>query len=174
MSKYNVPENNSLRDEIEELLELCEKAKEEYGENSSIFAQGIEEKEMTDWEKENGITIPESYKEWLRFSALCQIRQTLVSFNPPSEFHSEYVPEDFIVIGTMIGDGEVICFSKTSGEFIEFYEGHINRRYEDFCEVLNEVLRMLGKPQNNSNEDEEIETMLKKLAEIRRQRSQGK
>ena len=71
MSKYNVPENNSLKEEIEELLRLCEKAKEEYGENSSIFAQGIEENEMTEWGEKNGITIPESYKEWLRFSAMC-------------------------------------------------------------------------------------------------------
>ena len=140
MSKYNVPENNSLKEEIEELLRLCEKAKEEYGENSSIFAQGIEENEMTEWEEKNGITIPESYKEWLRFSAMCQIRQMLASFNPPSEFHSEYVPEDLIVIGTIIGDGEVICFSKTSGDFVRFYNGRENGREDNFKNVLKEII----------------------------------
>ena len=33
----NINENNSLKEEIEEILRLCEKAIEEYGENASFL-----------------------------------------------------------------------------------------------------------------------------------------
>ncbi len=166
MSKYNIPENNSLKKEIEELIRLCKKAEEEYGENSSIFAQGIEENEMTDWEEKNGITIPESYKEWLRFSALCKIRQTLAMFNPPKEFHSKYVPEDYIVIGSMIGDGEIVCFSKETGEFVRFYNGRENGRVNNFKIVLKEInSHMRGDNLFTPERKAEILAKLKKMRE---------
>ena len=106
----NINENNSLKEEIEEISRLCEKAIEEYGENASFFEEPVSEEEMNDWEKNNNAKIPESYKEWLRFTRKCRIVGNTARFWGPSEFHSRFVPDDLIIIGEMIGDGEVVCF----------------------------------------------------------------
>lgn len=164
MSNYNVPENNSLKEEIVEILRLCDKAKEEYGEKSSYFEPGIEESEMIAWEEANGIKIPESYKEWLRFSSRCQIRQTLAGFSFPR--FSEIVPSDYVIIGWLIGDGEVLCFSKSNGNFIRYFEGMVNDEFSDFKDMLNEVIRMLEGRRKVSMEEKM--QMLARLAEIRK------
>ena len=48
-----VPENNSLKKEIEEIVKLCEKAIPEYGENASFFNEGASEEDMKQWEETN-------------------------------------------------------------------------------------------------------------------------
>lgn len=60
-----VPENNSYKKEIEEIVKLCEKAIPEYGEKASFFNAGASEEEMKQWEENNQIKIPESYKDQL-------------------------------------------------------------------------------------------------------------
>ena len=165
----NIPENNSLKAEIEELLQLCKESEEEYGEDASYFNEPVSEQEMTEWEEANGVKIPESYKEWLRFTGKCRIVSNTATFWGPSEFHSDYVPEDLVVIGEMVGDGEVVCFSKTTGEFVEFFEGMMDCRYTDFKGVINEIMRMLGKSQISEEERvAKIELMLKRLEELER------
>lgn len=173
MSNYNVPENNSLKKEIKKLLKLCKENDEESGAEDSYFEEPIEEQKMIDWEKENGIVIPESYKEWLRFSRKCRIVRNTAKFWGPDEFHSNYVPDDFVVIGEMVGDGEVVCFSKVTGEFVEFFEGKISEKYKNFSEIIKEIVRMIGDTDDGKLTDEEIQIMLQKLAEIRRKREQG-
>jgi len=140
-----VPENNSLKAEIEEILKLCKESEAEYGEDASYFNEPLAEQEMTEWEEANGVKIPESYKEWLRFTGKCRIVSNTACFWGPSEFHSDYVPEDLVVIGEMIGDGEVVCFSKESGEFVRFFEGKENGTYTGFDGVLKAIKRNLSK-----------------------------
>lgn len=132
----HVPDNNSLKAEIEEILKLCKESEEEYGDKASYFNEPVSEQEMTEWEEANGVKIPESYKEWLRFTGKCRIVSNTATFWGPKEFNSEYVPEDLIVIGEMIGDGEMVCFSKESREFVRFFEGKENGTYSDFQEML--------------------------------------
>ena len=136
MSNYNVPENNSLKKEIKKLLKLCKENDEESGAEDSYFEEPIEEQKLIDWEKENGIVIPESYKEWLRFSRKCRIVRNTAKFWGPDEFHSNYVPDDFVVIGEMVGDGEVVCFSKKTGKFILLFEGN-----EEIIDTFDKVIR---------------------------------
>ena len=168
-----IPENNSLKKEIKKLLELCEKNDEESGAEDSYFEEAIEEQKMTEWEAINGVVIPESYKEWLRFSRKCRIIRNTATFWGPDEFHSNYVPEGLVVIGEMVGDGTLVCFTKESKEFIEFFEGKISSKYNDFNAVIKEVLRMIGDTDEGKLTDEEIQIMLQKLAEIRKKREQG-
>lgn len=136
-----VPENNSLKAEIEEILKLCDEA-EEKGEGSSYFKEPVSEEEMTQWEEVNGVKIPESYKEWLRFTGKCRIAGNTATFWGPKEFHSDYVPEDLVVIGEMVGDGEVVCFSKETGEFVRFFEGRENGKYDTFVGILKKIIRL--------------------------------
>ena len=65
-------ENNSLKAEIEKLLQLSDEA-EAANKGGYSFGAPIDEEEMTSWEQKTGITIPESYKEWLRFSGESEI-----------------------------------------------------------------------------------------------------
>ncbi len=132
--------------------------------------EGIQEKELIGWEEENGTIIPESYKEWLRFSAHCQIRQTLVSFYAPSEFRSDTVSEDLVVIGEMTGDGEVICFSKSNGDFVRFFEGKENGKYTNFKDVLKEVIRMLNGKSSISDDAKNLFLQFMKSSEERKRK----
>lgn len=147
-----IPENNSLKVEIEEILKLCKDSEEEYGEKASYFNEAVSEQEMTEWEEENGVKIPESYKEWLRFTGKCRIVSNTATFWGPSEFHSKYVPEDLVVIGEMVGDGEVICFSKSSGEIVRFFEGKENGTYKGFGDILKAIMRMSKADSGLSND----------------------
>ncbi len=159
-------ENNILKEEIKKILKLRDEAEAENNYSYS-FAPPIDEEKMTSWEKETGITIPESYKEWLRFSGESTINGTTASFFSPEKFHSDYVPDDLVVIGSVIGDGEDVCFSKETGHFIRFFEGKRRRECEDFKGVLNDIIELL-EPQPLT--PEEIEQMRKKLEEIRERR----
>ncbi|MBQ3665256.1 MAG: SMI1/KNR4 family protein [Lachnospiraceae bacterium] len=164
-NNYMIPENNGLKEEIRSLLEWCEKKDTEGELGNTFFEAPIEESKMTKWEEENGVKIPDSYKEWLRFTEKCRIDGTTASFWGPDEFHSEYMPENLVVIGEVVGDGEVVCFSKDTGEFMEYFEGNIEKKYSYFSGVVCEILRMMGKRQKCNNNDEFYE-QLKKLKEI--------
>lgn len=160
-----IPENNNLKKEIKEIVKLCEKAVSEYGAKASFFNEGASEEEMKQWEEKNGIRIPESYKEWLRFSADCQIRQNLAGFYFPR--FSEIVPSELVIIGWLIGDGELLCFSKENGNFIRWFEGKVNDEFEDFRDMLKEIIRMLKEDSGISKEAEDLFMKFMKNAEER-------
>jgi AAA+ ATPase superfamily predicted ATPase len=151
---------NSLQSEIDELQELCQRM-EDMKINESRFDPPATEEEILGWESNYGITIPESYKEWLRFSNGAQI------FGFTAQFYSikgivveeKYLPEDLVMIGDMIGDGELICFSKETGKIFSLFEGK-REDYGSFKEVLIEVIR-IGKGQ--LGEDESSRAIVAKL-----------
>lgn len=138
-NNLKVSESNSLKAVIEELLEWCEKKENEGELGKTFFYEPIKESKMEKWEAENGVKIPESYKDWLRFSEKCQIDGTTATFWGPDDFKSEYVPDDLIVVGEIIGDGQVVCFSKAEGVFVEYYEGIIQNRMENFNEIIKKI-----------------------------------
>lgn len=158
-----VSENNELKDVIEELLEYCD-VKEEAGElGRTNFSDPVSEDEILEWERENGISIPESYKQWLSFSGDCTIDGTTASFFSPKNFRTEYVPDDLVIIGEQVGDGEVVCFSKETGNIVSFFEGSINYEYGTFDKALKEIIRLMGKPEEVKEES--------KLDRLKRERA---
>lgn len=169
----NISKENPLKDQIEELLQACEKNDEENGGPDSFFEDPIEEGVMTKWEEENGVEIPESYKDWLRFSRKSQINIHTAAFWGPEEFHSEYVPEDLVVIGALVGDGEMVTFSKTSKKFICWFEGQVNEEFTDFSEVLKEVISMTKGESGLSPEGEALFMEFVKRAEERERAEKG-
>lgn len=137
-----VPENNSLNKEIRKLLELCKKDEKDNGERRNYFNEPVTEEEMINWEETNRAKIPESYKEWLRFSGKCRIAGNIATFWGPNEFRSDYVPKGLVVIGEIIGDGEVVCFSKDKGIFVRVFEGKLTE-INDFAGVLKEIIKLM-------------------------------
>ena len=150
--ELSVPENE-LKDVIAELLEYCDEKEEEGELGKTKFSSPVSEKEIEAWEKENGVRIPESYKQWLRFTGDCIIDGTTAEFYSPKNFRTEYVPEDLVVIGEQIGDGEVVCFSKEMGNIVTYFEGSVNYEYGSFDKTIKEVVRLLGKEEEESEED---------------------
>ena len=157
-----IPEN-SLKDKIEKLIELCEKYYDEESGEVYRFEDAVSEEEMTKWEEENGAKIPESYKEWLRFTGDCVIRTHSAWFWGPKDFNSVGVPEDYVVIGSLIGDGEIVCFSKSTGKIIDLFEGE-EEIYDSFEDVLDGVIDHIDEGKNSIS-DETMDMMLKKYYE---------
>ncbi len=138
----NIPKipNNSLTEEIKEIVSLCQQLEPKYGAKSFSFAPPATEEEFSNWENRNGISIPETYKDWLRFSNGSDILSSLARFNGLQNFvvNSKIVPDDIVIIGTLVGDGELLCFLKQTGEIARFLDGEI--KITDFKAWLKNIL----------------------------------
>lgn len=163
----NLQENN-MKKEFDEIVKLCEEAIPEYGERASYFMEPATEEEILEWEKVANVSMPESYKSWLRLTKDCQIRQTLAEFYFPNVNQPEYVPEDYVMIGNVIGDGEIVCFSKSNGNFITYFEGNIKGEFDDFRGVLVKIISMLTGDLGVTMDEKML--MLEKLKEIRKRK----
>lgn len=149
--------NNSLTEIIKEIVELCKQLAPEYGEDASWFLPPVSEEEISQWETENKLVIPDSYKEWLAFSSESQVRNVLAHFYEPEKFriNSDGIPDDYVEIADLIGDGERLCFSKTTGKLIWFDHGK-TEEMNNFKDVLKEIIRMLKKESGLSKKSEEL------------------
>lgn len=156
---------NYMKKEFDEIVRLCEEAIPECGDHASYFMEPATEEEIMKWEEDKGISIPESYKLWLKLTKNCQIRQTLGEFHFPLINQSQYIPDDYIIIGNIIGDGELVCFSKSGNNFVRYFEGKVNGEFNDFREVILKVKDMFSDYLSVSMEEKML--MLKKLKEIR-------
>ncbi len=139
----NIPQN-CLTEKIKELVRLCEQTASDYGDDASWFKPPASDEMISNWEHEHKIFIPETYKEWLSFTNEAQIRNTLAHFYGPDKFVMNLVdlPEDLIIIADLIGDGEQLCFSKTTRKFVWVDHGELEI-IDDFGAVLSEIIRML-------------------------------
>ena len=141
-----IPEipNNSLTEEIKEIVELSKKLEKEY---DFEYAPPATEEEISAWESEHGITIPETYKDWLRFSNGSAIRSELAVFWGIKMIGScdQFLPNDLVSIGELIGDGEFLCFSKKSQKIVRENHGEITE-FQSFKIILKDtVIRILKK-----------------------------
>ncbi len=136
----NIP-NNSLTEEIKEIVSLCQQLEDRY---DSYFNPPASEEEIIAWENEHGITIPETYKDWLRFSNGSGMKGRLADFWGVKKIGScdQFLPNDLVTIGELIGDGEYLCFSKKTGKIIWEDHGKM-REYDNLNEVINEILDIM-------------------------------
>lgn len=158
---------NTMKKEFDEIVKLCEDKVEEYGERASYFMEPATEQEILDWERETGIQIPEDYKQWLKLTANCQMCSTIASLVFPELVQLDYIPEDYVLIGHVVGDGEVLCFSKTSGKYIRYFEGRVNKEYDTFIDFLNNVKNLIkGEVPKFKFSNDAIKRMLARLEEM--------
>ena len=142
-----IPEipQNSLTEEITQIAELSKKLEDEgyYFE----FLQPEDEEKIISWEKENSIIIPNSVKDWLRFTRGAILADDIARIGGINgfEFGCDYVPDEMVIIGQIIGDGQLIVFSKETGKIM--WETHADIiKFDSFASFLNEVvIRMLEK-----------------------------
>ncbi len=142
----NIPTipDNSLTEEIKEIVSLCQQLEPKCGANAFSFAPPATEEELSDWENRNGISIPEDYKDWLRFSNGSVIEFDLARFNALQYFsvNSNLVPDDLVIIGALIGDGEILCFSKKTGKIIRHLDGEATT-VSGFKQILINIIKLM-------------------------------
>ena len=97
-TKIGIPENNSLKSKIEELYEWCDKRDNDDELGKTYFNEPIDEDKLNKWEEANGVKIPETYKEWLRFTEKCLIDGTSAMFWGTDDFHHNFMPDNLTVI----------------------------------------------------------------------------
>ncbi|WP_418202897.1 SMI1/KNR4 family protein [Anaerotignum faecicola] len=135
----------------EELKAIVDKFKEQGKMN---FLDEITEEKILVFEKENEVTFPSRYKEWLLFSdggelfLPAGIQLYGVEHKPLIDVNDNSRPnEDYVVIGAL-ASGDPILFEKDS-EKIAIYNQAAGRIeddeiYDDFFAFLNDLYDLLG------------------------------
>ena len=166
---------NAMKKEFDEIVKLCEEKVEEYGEGASYFMEPATEEEILDWENKTGIRMPEDYKQWLKLTKSCQMCQTIASFIFPSDKQPEFLSNEYVLIGYVVGDGEVLCFSKETGKYITYFEGRVNEEYDEFKSVLLQIKKDIkGEVPEFYFTEEKIKAMMEELEEMRRKKGENK
>lgn len=96
-------------------------------------------------EKANRMTIPLSYRKWLKNFRCCSIfGDTFRFFLPESSgYYNSLVPMEYMVIGEMVGDGERICISKKNGKIVSVYHDVITE-YDDFEIIIDAIIQIFS------------------------------
>lgn len=141
-----IPEipNNSLTKEITKVVELCHKLEPEYLNVTAKFNEPISEEELAKWENDNGIMIPESCKDWLRFSNGSDILNGLMVSYRLSDFIIECddMSKNLVVIGNVIYGGKFICFSKETKKIILEDHGNLEE-YSCLNDIIKQIIEMM-------------------------------
>ena len=127
--------NNSLSDELNEIVYIAKKTEHKM---FFEFNQPATDDELLDLENYFNTTFPESYKDFMHFSNGANIADDYIIFFNISEVKALQIasfPDDYIIIGKIIGDGEVLCISKKDQQFIRMFEGE-ERHYINLKEFL--------------------------------------
>ncbi len=111
-------DKNPLKATLKSFVELCELEAPNWGYRNVIVGDSVSKEKIQEWESKNGISLPESYIHFLTFAdgiSLSGCNQELYSLEG-IVLSDEHIEEDYMIIGNMIGDGTMICLSKSNGE----------------------------------------------------------
>lgn len=125
--------NSGIKKEIQEILKLRnELCNEEF-----VFYNPISDIEIKKWENEKKITIPEQYKDWLKFSNGAKLEGEFARFFGLEDLIVNMVDyeEPIVIIGSLIGDGEILAFSIRTGEILKILDANVSR-FDSFKQYL--------------------------------------
>lgn len=137
-----------ISDELKKITDLLNQ------QGKMAFLQGATEEQISQFEKENEINLPEKYKEWLCFSdgGECFLPAGVqfygVAHKPLIDVNEDDRPDDnYIVIGALASGDPVLC--EKAGEKIAIFDnetGSIDDElvYDDFFALLNDLYDLLG------------------------------
>ena len=134
--------------ELKEIIERLEDS------GKMRFLKAATNEQIAGFEKSNEITLPEKYKEWLRYSdggelyLPAGIQFYGVANKPVIQVNENDRPnDDYIVIGALASGDPVLC--EKSGETISIYDHETGRIddelvYDDFFALLIDLYDLLG------------------------------
>lgn len=137
-----------ISEELKRIIDLLNQ------QGKMAFLEGATEEQISQFEKENEIELPERYKEWLRFSdgGECFLPAGVqfygVAHKPLIDVNEDDRPDDnYIVIGAIASGDPVLC--EQTGEKISISDhetGSIDDElvYDDFFALLNDLYDLLG------------------------------
>ena len=119
-----------IKDDFEDIQKLSSilNRKSEFGQASNI-------EKIDEWEKNNKIHIPSMYKSWLLLTSYARIMEGYFELYFP-EIEDEY--SDNVFLGSIIGDGETLYFSKSTGKIYSIYESE-KKEFQDFDDFLSYI-----------------------------------
>ncbi len=127
--------DNDLKPYIEELVYIVERFYAETDEEDRFgmqfkFNAPATDEEINYLETSLNIVVPIGYKEFLKISngaRLCEYTSEFLNIKRVVNLNkmetSPDFPKDYILIADIIGDGEILCFSKNTGKFIRYFDG---------------------------------------------------
>ena len=133
--------DSSIKHEIEEILEIKDELEDE---GEFEFNNPTNDVEIERWEKQNNIIIPEQYKDWLKFSNGSKIDGEFAVFFEVDRLivNKDEFDEPIVIIGSMVGDGEILAFSIKTGEILKILDGRV-RKFETFQKYLQFLIDVL-------------------------------
>lgn len=114
----------------------------------SVFDPPASSEEISNWEKDNSIKIPDMYKSWLMLTKYARIMggEFELFFPEISKWH-----KDAVVIGRIGGSGEELLFSSKTGYIYSIDDE--KKEYEDFVDFLAYVyIRLEDEAENEFGE----------------------
>ncbi|MBQ9894909.1 MAG: hypothetical protein IJM38_05915 [Ruminococcus sp.] len=109
------------------LKQLCEFLVDYY---DYRFYEPVSIEEIEKWEIENEIKIPLMLKEWLLLTKSCNMSNRAWRL-----FWPEIDETGNALVGSFVGDGEFLYFSKETGEFFTLFDGE-KEEFDSFDSVL--------------------------------------
>ena len=135
----------------DELKEIIDRIKDQ---GKTRFLEAATEEQIVQFEKDNGIQLPEKFKEWLLFSDGGEVYLPAgvqlygVAHKPLINIEDNDRPDDnYIVVGAL-ASGEPVLFKKNEEKF--YIYDHESQgldddlTYDDFIALLNDLYDLLG------------------------------
>jgi len=132
---------NPLSDTLKTFVDFCENIAPEYGYQNVVVNRAATENAIEKWQQKNGICLPENYRHFLRFANGCVLGSDTTRIAGLDEIVlvNEYIKPEYMIIGSIIGDGTTLCMEKSTGEaYIEDHGEY--QRVGDFKELLEYVM----------------------------------
>lgn len=154
-----IPEipNNSLSEEIREIVDIAKKMD---GIKRFAFNPPATDTEICEIEKIINYSLPDDYKDFLKFSNGMVLNGLTAEFFNTYEVIDYYnqekesgFPTDYIVMADIIGDGEILCVSSETGKFIRFFNGE-ETFFETFKDALTKIISFIKKIDDEYLEEE--------------------
>lgn len=167
----NFKEPKTFNECLERLKAGCQKLSDEcdYSSDYSIFNTGATEEQLKRIESHFNVKLCEDYREFMKFSNGAKIKEHSAIIYGTEMFgvSDPMVPDGYLTIGEVVGDGERIAISKADGEIYSFYNGKmyswdIYYQMEQFLKDCEDLIEEYEKQLIRASKDPEI---LRKEAE---------
>lgn len=121
--------------DFEYIQNLCEMLSEF---THSKFENPMPIEEIERWEKENDTTLPQQYKSWLALTSCARIAGGYYDFFLP-EIGCFEEDNDVVIAASIIGDGEELLISRSTGKVFSCFEGEVTE-HDSFDDFLGSVM----------------------------------